>query len=175
MTLNTIFLGHNSVVDIKTKETIEGIKLKLASRYNTDRYDPKNRFPGDSNDFSTKYVYYLKKNELKIYFSKDLNRKIRHDYQGTYPWFVGHIFENGDSRLIKGKIGLPEWRYYFILFWFAFFTLVYINWTIKEESDFWKGEIAIYFLLFGLISLFFGLVHLRKKVSEMRDELDRVF
>lgn len=175
MTLNKLFLGDNSVVDLTTKETVDEIKLKLASRYSKSRLDPLYRFPEENEDFTTSYVHFIKSDMLKIYFSKDLNRKVRHSFQVAYPWFTGNIIDTGDSRIIKGKIGLPEWTYCFILLWFAFFTYIYIGWTIKGENEFRQGDIAIYFILFGLITSLIGLIRTRKKVYEMRDEIDRVF
>jgi len=175
MTLNKLFLGDNSVVDLTTNETIDEIKIKLASRYSKSRLDPLYRLPKENEDFTTSYVYFIRSDGLKIYFSKDLNRKVRHSFQVAYPWFTGNIIDTGDSRIIRGKIGLPEWTYYFTLLWLAFFTYIFIGWSIKGESEFRQGDIAIYFILFGLIAFLFGLIRTRKKVDEMRDEIDRAF
>lgn len=173
MTLNKLFLGDNSVVDLTTNETVDEIKLKLASRYSKSRLDPLYRFPEDNEDFTTSYVHFIKNGRLKIYFSKDLNRRVRHSFQVTYPWFTGDIIDTGDSRLIKGNIGLPEWTFYFTLIWFAFFGFIfYIGWT-KGETD--GIEIPLYFILFGLLAFLIGLVRTRNKVDEMRREIDRVF
>ncbi|NOS92882.1 MAG: hypothetical protein HOP30_13240 [Cyclobacteriaceae bacterium] len=175
MTLNKLFLGDNSVVDIVTEDTVDEIKLKLATRYQVSRLNPKSYFPVEHDDFSSSYVYHTKKEYLKIFFAKDLNRKVRHSFQLVYPWFTGQIVENGNSRVVRGRIGLPEWTYYSTIIWFAFFTFIYFGWTIKGDDQFKDGEVALYFILFGLISLLIMLVRTRKKVDEMRDEIDRVF
>lgn len=173
MTLNKLFLGANSVVDLTTNVTVDEIKLKLDSRYSKSRLDPLYRFPEENEDFTTSYVHFIKKGRLKIYFSKDLNRKVKHNFQVAYPWFTGDIIDMGDTRKIKGKIGLPESTFYFTLLWFAFFGFIfYIGWT-KAETD-WI-EIPLYFILFGLITFLVGLIRTRNKVDEMRDEIDRVF
>lgn len=174
MTLNEIFLGNNSVVDIVTEETVHEIKLKLAARYQVSRLSPKSYFPLGHDDFSSAYVYHIKKDYPRIFFAKDLNRKVRHSFQLVYPWFTGQIVDNGSSRIIKGRIGLPEWIYYSTILWFAFFTFIYVGWTIKGEDQFKGGEAGLYFILFGLLSLLIMLVRTRKKVDEMRDEIDRV-
>jgi hypothetical protein len=174
MTLNKLFLGDNSVVDITTKETVDEIKLKLAIRYQVSRLNPKSYFPEEHDDFSSGYAYHIKKDFLKIFFAKDLNRKVRHSFQLVYPWFTGQIVDNGNSRIIKGKIGLPEWTYTTTILWFAFFIFIYVGWTIEGEGRFKDGEVALYFILFGLLSLLIMLVRTRKKVDEMRDEIDRV-
>lgn len=173
MTLNELFLGDNAVVDITTNETVDEIKLKLASRYSKSRLDPLYRFPEEDEDFTTSYVHFIKNDRLKIYFAKDLNRKVRHSFQVTYPWFTGDIIDSGDTRKIKGKIGLPEWTFYFTLLWFTFFGLILITGWTKGETD--EIEIPLYFILFGLISFLIGLVRTRNKVDEMRDEIDRLF
>jgi len=173
MTLNKLFLGDNSVVDITTKETVDEIKLKLATRYQVSRLNPKSYFAEEHDDFTSGYIYHIKKDFLKIFFAKDLNRKVRHSFQLVYPWFTGQIVDNGNSRIIKGKIGLPEWTYYTMILWFAFFTFIYGGWTIEGEGRFKDGEVALYFILFGLLSLLIMLVRTRKKVDEMRDEIDR--
>jgi hypothetical protein len=175
MTLNSLFLGDNSVVDLATKDTVDVIKLKLASRYSRSRLDPKMRFPEEHEDFGSDYVYYVKKDGLEIHFAKDLNWRVRHSFQLTYPWFTGQIIDHGDLRFIKGKIGLPEWTYYFTLLWFSFFAFIYIGWTIKGESEFRQGDVALYFILFGLLTYLIGLIRTRKKVVELREEIDRVF
>ena len=78
MTLNKLFLGDNSVVDITTEQTVDEIKLKLATRYQVTRLNPKSYFSEEYDDFSSVYVYHVKKEFLKIFFTKDLNRKVRH-------------------------------------------------------------------------------------------------
>jgi hypothetical protein len=175
MTLNKLFLGDNSVVDITTEETVDEIKMKLATRYERSRLNPKSYFPEEHDDFDSAYVYHIKKDLLKIFFAKDLNRKLRHSFQLVYPWFTGQIIDNGNSRIIKGKIGLPEWTYYSTILWLAFFISIYVGLTIKGENQFKDGEISLYFILFGLVSLLIMLVRTRKKVDEMKDEIDRVF
>jgi hypothetical protein len=174
MTLNQLFLGDNSVVDFTTKETIDEIKLKLAYRYSRSRLDPKFRFPEEHEDYSAGFVYTINRSELKVYFSKDLNRKVRHSFQTAYPWFSGNIIDRGDSRIIKGQIGLPEWTYYLTLLWFAFFGFIYF---VSLSSADIEGPITIplYFIIFGLVSTLIGLIRTRKKVNEMVDELQRVF
>jgi hypothetical protein len=173
MTLNKLFLGDNSVVNVSTRETMDEIKLKLASRYQKSRLDPKIRFPEEHPDYTTSYVFFVQRNELKIYFSKHLNRKMSHNFQVTYPWFTGNIIDTGDSRTIKGEIGIPAWTFYLTLLWFAFFGFIfYTGWT-KGETD--GIDIPLYFLLFGLIAFLIGLMRTRKKVEQMRDEIDRVF
>jgi len=173
MTLNELFFGDNSVVDIATSETVDEIKLKLATKYQVTRRNPKGFFPEEHDDFSAAYVYYIKKGCIRIFFAKDLNRKVRHSFQVAYPWFTGEIIDTGDSRIIKGKIGLPEWTFYFTLLWLAFFGFIcYIAWTNGETEGI---EIPLCFILFGLITFLIGLVRTRNKVDEMRDELDRVF
>ena len=174
MTLNKLFLGDNSVVDLTTKETVGEIKLKLASRYSKARHDPLFRFPGEFEDFSTQYVHFISKNEFKIYFSKDLNRKVRHSFQVAYPWFVGNIIDTGDLRIIRGKIGLPEWTFYFSVLWFVSFGFIYFI-NLTNERTVGPPEIPLYFLLFGLITSLIGLIRTRNKVDEMRNEIDRVF
>lgn len=175
MTLNKLFLGDNSVVDITTEETVDEIKMKLATRYQSSRLNPKSYFPEEHDDFSTAYVYNVRKDSFKLFFGKDLNRKVRHSFQLVYPWFTGQIVDNGNSRIIKGKIGLPQWTYYSTILWFAFFTYIYVGWTIKGDDQFKDGEVALYFILFGLLSLLIMLFRTRKKVDKMRGEIDRVF
>jgi len=69
----------------------------------------------------------MKNDGLEIHFSKNLNRNVRYSFQVAYPWFTGSIIDTGDSRIIKGKIGLPEWTYYFTFLWFAVFGFVYVG------------------------------------------------
>ena len=174
MTLNKLFLGNNSVVDITTAETIDEIKMKLATRYQTSRLNPRNSLPEEHEDFTTSYVYHVRKDSLRLFFAKDLNRKMRHSFQLVYPWFSGQIVDNGNFRLIKGKIGLPEWTYYTTILWFALLTFIYVGWTINGESRFKDGEIALYFILFSLLAFLINIARTRKKVDEMREEIDQV-
>ncbi|HTE29374.1 MAG TPA: hypothetical protein VK666_03310, partial [Chryseolinea sp.] len=73
MTLNKLFLGDNSVVDIVTEDTVDEIKLKLATRYQVSPLNPKSYFPVEHDDFSSAYVYHTKKDYLKLFFAKGLN------------------------------------------------------------------------------------------------------
>ena len=173
MILNKLFLGNNSVVDIRTKETVDEIKLKLATRYQVSRLNPESYLPEEHDDFGSTYIYHMKKDVLRICFAKDSNRKVRHSFQLVYPRFTGQIVDNGNSRLVKGNIGLPEWTYYTMILWFAFFTFIYGGWTIEGEGRFKDGEVALYFILFGLVSLLIMLVRTRNKVDKMKDEIDR--
>lgn len=172
MKLNQLFLGSNSIVSIETKESVNEIKLKLGTRYSRG----KRNISMELNEYSTNYVYNLdRNNKLKIYFAKELNRRWIHNFQAAYPQFRGQIIDDGNTRIIKGNIGFPKWVYYFNLLWLATFVYIYITWSIKGESSMSQGNIAIYFILFGLFSMLFAVFGIRKKVNVMHQELSNLF
>lgn len=178
MMMNKLFLGHNSVVEITTKETVDEIRRRLATRYPFIRENPKAYFSRgyllrEEEDFGGNYVYRLRKNTISLFFAADLNRTWGHSFQVTYPWFTGNIVDLGDTRLIKGKIGLPEWTYYFTVLWFLIFGFAYAGGSPEKNGE--TSDIPLYFILFGLITLLIGIVRTRRKVDEMRDEIDQLF
>ncbi len=173
MRLNKLFLGDNTVVDIKTSETLDEIKFKLASRYDVSKRDPTVRLPFENDDFAPGYVFFMKGDALKIYFSNDVNRKVGHSFSLIYPYFTARITDNGDRRIIKGAIGLPEWTYISVLlFPFILAVLFFIKLT-QEEID--GIDIPLYAVSFSFIISLVNLYRTKNKAREMAEEIDRVF
>ncbi|MBS1542244.1 MAG: hypothetical protein JST14_01315 [Bacteroidetes bacterium] len=170
MKLNTLFLGKNSVVAITTNETLSEIKLKLATRYDHCRHYPV--LSEEQKDFTSPYVYNIKSSNLKVYFNKDLNPKGL--LQAPYPQFIGQIIDNGNSRSIMGKIGFPELTYYWVVLWFVLFFRLCVDW-IDKGDQMRGGETAPYFILFVLLSLLIVGIRIRRRVDEMKKELETAF
>ena len=168
MILNKFFFGENSAVEIKTTETLDEVKSKLSSKYIFCTVDPKKQLGGfeRDQDFTTEYVYYLKNKNLRIYFSKALNRKFVSIFSTPYPSFDGELIDHGDHRLIKGVIVPSYWTYsvIFAILWHAF--VVYA--AVSRNPD----PIPLCLLCVGLISSLIYIIRVKKYVDILSDEIE---
>jgi len=110
---------------------------------------------------------------LIIHFSSDIKSKFGHSFQAIYPSFKGTIDGTENESRIKGKIAVSECIWVFQIFWFLTFGYVYIGWT-RDESSFPDGDIALYFILFGLLVFLIILLKIRNRVETLREEVDEI-
>ena len=73
----------------------------------------------------------------------------------------------------EARIGVPEWTWWPQVIWFFVFGFIYYGWTIDAKS-FPDGDIAIYFILFGLLFFLINIAIMRSRVDKIRDEIDVV-
>lgn len=173
MSFNQLFFGSKAVIEIETPQSIDEVKNKLASTYTHKRNDFAALFEDEPlQAYQTEYVYQLKKNKLRIYFAKQLNKKFNHSFQLIYPVFYGTIESQDDKVIITGDIGYPQRSYYFSLLWFSFFILVFIAWLNEGENQVRQGGFAIVFIAFGLLSAAINMYRTSKKVGILKHEIE---
>ena len=171
--LNRLFLGQNSQIDITVDKAFDQIKSDLSKKLDNRKTDYTSRIANDYSDVTTKFIYSKNGTSLTIHFSKDMKSKFRNSFQAIYPWFKGTIHGTEKESIIKGRIGIPEWVWWFQIFWFLTFGYIYIGWT-KDENSFPDGDIALYFILIGLLVFLVNLVTIRNRVDTLREEIDDI-
>lgn len=165
--LNRFFLGQQSEVEITTDIGVDKIKSFLSKRWDYRKSSYLDGLFTDYRDVTSEFVYSIKGTRLTVYSTKNLKMRFKHSFQGPNPWFVGNIVGTENQSTIKGKIGIPEWAWWTQVIWFFIFGLVYYN-------SFPDGDIALFFILFGLLFFLINLKVARSRVDKMRDEIYEV-
>ena len=167
MILYKILYGENSIVDITTTNTVDELKIKLASSY------PARTHPWlseEQHDSPSNYIYSIKNNSFKIYFSKQFG----FGFNKNYPSFAGKIIDRGDERVIQGRIGASKWNIYLIIFWVVLMSLG-CGYAITQRGYRNDAGVFLYLLPFLFLSFLLSLVAMRKKITVMKAEIDRLF
>lgn len=168
--LNTLFLGANSRVNLETHKTIDQLKLSFSRRLDSRKLDYFSLTLDANTPLTSPFVYSISNSKLKISFSKEVKPSFRITSLSVYPTFIGTIQSNTDKSIIKGKIGIQEHYWWFYLIWFIPFVYMFYGWLFYEDS-FPDGHIAVYFILFGLLSLLFIVITMRNRVDRLREEI----
>ena len=168
--LNELFLGANSQVNLETFKTIDQLKLSFSRKLDSRKLDYFSQILDIDNQCNTKFVYSISNSKLKISFSKETKTSFRITNLSIYPSFVGTLENYNSKSIIKGKIGIPEHYWWFYIIWFIPFFYMFSGWLFYEDS-FPEGHIAIYFIMFGLLTLIVILMTMRNRVDALREEL----
>ncbi|MEJ7643703.1 MAG: hypothetical protein WKF87_04135 [Chryseolinea sp.] len=171
--LNRFFLGLNSEVEETTDIGVDRIKSYLSKRLDHRKTGYLDRLSIDYQDVTSKFVYSIKGTSLTIHSSKSIKVQFRNSFQGPHPWFAGNINGTENQSTIKGTIGVPEWTWWTQVIWFFIFGFIYYGWT-RDAKSFPDGDIAIYFILFGLLFFLINIAIMRNRVDKMREEIDVV-
>jgi hypothetical protein len=172
MTLNKLLYGRRSVVHIKTDRTVEEIRTLFAARYQNKRdVDPK---PSRSKKGDPVYAYERTNEGISLYFTKALKRNRNEVWSVTYPKFTGEVVNDGAKRSINGSIGVHPIGFYLFVIFSLFLGVVTAVVLARGETWILQDEVGMAAIMFPIVMVV-EVYRTRKKVVEMRNEIDQLF
>ncbi len=161
-------------MEIVISRTVDEIMFGLSPDFYKTPDIPIFSMPEEYKGGKAKYVYYLKKDRLKIFYSDHFKTRYAYLPKGIYPYFNGRIVDNGNERVIRGKFVAPVKFYILSILCLSLFYLNYLGLLFNESDPSRISRYFAYLILAGVIIFIYQFFAIRGKAFMLRNVISNL-